>query len=178
MGRVIPLVFWTIFVIIGQLSAQESEGIPWTSERKLAWSDFRAIPEDRQAVAAMTASGISYQFAAEMRNEDEVHLTYTVDAYFYPDKSWYHPALADSLILGHEQLHFDIAEVFARKMKKQLSETRFSMEVKKEVKTIYTAIIKELNAFQNTYDQETNYARNKVNQLLWEQKVHLLLASE
>jgi hypothetical protein len=131
---------------------------------------------ERPSVAAVTASGISYQFSTEMGN-GPVKINFTVSSYFYPDQSWYQPKLVDSIILGHEQLHFDISEVFARKMRQLLEEARFSKNVKNEVKEIYQAILRELNQFQNQYDRETNFSRNREQQILWNRNIKQLLAT-
>ncbi len=178
MGTLGYIVLLPPFLILGNLFAQEQESLKWTSERKLGWVNFKGKPEERQSVAALTASGISYQFSTKMQEEGEMRIDFKVESYFYPNKSWVQPALADSTILGHEQLHFDISEVFARKMGKRLEVAHFSENVRNEVKAIYASIIKELNAFQNRYDNETNFSRNKEQQLFWERKIKMILASE
>ena len=91
----------------------------------------------------------------------EVELDFEVNAYFYPEESWYKPAVCDTFILGHEQLHFDISELFARKMRGRLRNTTFSENVKQEVRDIYQETLKELEAMQDRYDWETNFSRNR-----------------
>ena len=146
----------------------------WNTKRKLTWADFKGEPEERQSVAAITASGISYQFSTEMRNDD-IKINFTVHSYFYPEKSWYQPKLVDEVILSHEQLHFDISEIFARKMSRRLETSRFSKNVKNEVKAIYGEVLRELNQFQNHYDKETNFSRNREQQLVWNTKIEQML---
>ncbi len=121
-------------------------------------------------VAATTASGLSYQFSTTEANGKYV-LDYMVNTYFYPNKSWYQPKICDEVILSHEQLHFDISELFARKMRKIMDTTNFTKNVKAEVKAIYLYINRELAEFQQLYDQETNYSRNVEQQLSWNQKI-------
>ena len=75
------------------------------------------------------------------------------------------------IFLVHEQLHFDISELFARKMRKQLSKKHFTKRVKSEINAIYESILKELSDFQNLYDAETNFSRNKEQQLFWNRKI-------
>ena len=115
---------------------QDYETISWSPDIKLGWNDFRGkVPQNARA-AAITASGISYQFSTRGTG-DMVELDYRVSTFFYPYKSWYQPHLCDSLILSHEQLHFDISELFARKMRKRLASGTFTENVKAEVKQIY-----------------------------------------
>lgn len=156
-------------VFIGQ--AQEIiASFPWSSERPLKWEDFKGpVPPDA-VPAATTASGISYKYSANLLHH-EVKLDYEVGAYFYPDESWYKPGVCDDLILSHEQLHFDISELYARKMRLILSRTSFTEEVKAEVRQIYQDILKELSDFQDKYDWETNFSRNTEAQLEWNSRI-------
>ncbi len=156
--------------------SQEANALQWDAKRKLTWADFKGEPKSKQSVAALTASGISYQFSTDWKN-GQMEVDFEVTAYFYPEKSWYWPELSDAVILGHEQLHFDISEVFARKMRDLLANTKFSNNIKTEVSKIYSQVLKELDQFQNQYDKETNFSRNREQQLLWNQKVAKILNS-
>ena len=151
------------------LSAQETR-IRWEPELRLQWSDFQANPPDSKQVAATTASGISYYYNA-IGHSNGYRLDFQVDTYFYPDKSWYHPEICDAVILSHEQLHFDIAELFAREFRRRLSGRTFSRTVKSEVRSIFEEINRELSDFQNTYDQETDYSRDREAQMRWNRSI-------
>ena len=94
-----------------------------------------------------------------------------MNAYFYPNESWYKPDICDDFILGHEQLHFDISELFARKMRRKLRRTSFSDNVKAEIRKIYKDILKELKDYQELYDWETDFSRNREKQLEWNKKI-------
>jgi len=163
------------FVGIYTISAQEYDVIEWSSDQKLSWTDFNAEPPNSRA-AAITASGITYRFSSDI-NGDEVIVDFTITAHFYPNKSWYKKDLSSAYILAHEQLHFDISEIFARKMRKRMNATRFTSNVRKEVKKIYQQINEEMNDFQNSYDKETNFSRDTEQQLVWSKKIEKLLES-
>lgn len=159
-------------VIVHGQNIQES--IPWSKEFRLSWDYFKGpIPPDAIA-AATTASGISYEYSANLMF-NEVTLDFKVDAFFYPQESWYKPAVCDSITLNHEQLHFDIAELHARKMRKQLKETSFSDNVKAEVREIYQNVLQELASYQDRYDWETDFSRNHKAQLRWKKKIEKAL---
>ncbi|MEM8508314.1 MAG: DUF922 domain-containing protein [Bacteroidota bacterium] len=151
--------------------AQEiEESIAWDAQQKLVWEDFKGpVPPDA-AAAATTASGISYEYKANLIHH-EVQLDFKVTAFFYPNESWYRPEVCDANVLQHEQLHFDISELFARKMRLRLQRTAFTENVKSEVRTIYKEILKQLSEFQDRYDWETNFSRNKEAQNLWNQRI-------
>lgn len=170
MGALKIVVFTFLVCLPGFALAQQEEVIPWSADRKLRWSDFKGSYLKTQWAAATTASSISYEFST-FEDNGQLFIDFKVGCEFYPNKSWYRPELCDALILSHEQLHFDIAELHARKMRKRLAETQFTKNIKDEVKTIYKALIKELNIFQNKYDHETNFSRNLEKQLIWNKMI-------
>jgi len=157
------------------LFAQEEEAILWNSGQRLSWANFKAEPPKNTEIAATTASGLSYQFSTTEEN-GKYELDYIVSTFFYPNRSWYQANICDEVILSHEQLHFDISELYARKMRKIMDNTTFTKNVKAEVKAIYRQINKELAEFQQVYDRETNYSRNIEQQLSWNKKIKEALA--
>ena len=168
----------TLFICCsGAILAQEEAVIPWSADRKLQWSDFKGKYLKTEWAAATTASSISYKFSS-YEKEGQLYVDFKVGCEFYPNKSWYRPELCDSLILSHEQLHFDITELHARKMRKRLSESQFTKNIKAEVKEIYKVVIKELYILQNNYDHETNFSRNVEKQLIWNKRIADALAVE
>ena len=170
MGPVKAIFLLLLCVLSAAVRAQEVAALPWDANRKLTWEDFRARPFETAWAAATTASGISYEYSGKEHAEG-YELTFEIGAFFYPDKSWYQPALCNPNVLAHEQLHFDISELFARKMRKEVANTRFTHKARAEVQAIYKKILKDLSEFQARYDRETDYSRNLEKQLLWQEKV-------
>ena len=79
-------------------------------------------------------------------------------------------------ILSHEQGHFDIAEIFARKLHKEMSKYRFNKKTyQKDLKKIYDAVTEEKTEIQNNYDRETNHSINKREQAEWLKKIKEML---
>ena len=79
-------------------------------------------------------------------------------------------------ILSHEQGHFDIAEIFARKLHKSLSEYNFNKKTfQQDLKAIYENLMQEKEAMQEQYDRETNHSINKSAQAAWLSKINDLL---
>jgi hypothetical protein len=166
--------FFAVLISVDSL-AQEEATILWDPEQRLSWSNFKAEPPKDSEIAATTASGLSYEFSTSEQN-GIYELDYTVNTYFYPNRSWYQPDICDEVILSHEQLHFDISELYARKMRQIMDAAIFTKNVKAEVKAIYREINKELAAFQQVYDRETDYSRNIEQQLSWNKKIKDSLA--
>lgn len=155
---------------------EEEKAILWSLEKRLSWDDFQAEPPSNGNVAATTASGISYYFSSR-EIDGRMQVDFTVRTYFYPEKSWHIPEMCNEVILSHEQLHFDIAELFARKMRRQLTDTDFTRDIKAEVREIYKQINLELREFQNRYDQETDFSRNVAQQKAWNATISAALGN-
>ena len=167
--------YWIFLVMISCITGfSQEEEIPWSPDFRLKWSDFRGKPQENSRIAAVTASGISYRFSS-IERDGYYEVEYEVNTFFYPEKSWYQPHMCDDLILSHEQLHFDIAEIFARKMRKAIDSTRFTKNVKAEINAIYRRTLNELEEFQDRYDTETNYSINRAAQLRWNREIKVVL---
>ncbi|MEN8789978.1 MAG: DUF922 domain-containing protein [Flavobacteriaceae bacterium] len=163
--------FWILAVISFTITGHsQEEEIRWSPEVRLKWSDFRGQARENSPIAAVTASGLSYRFSS-LEDDGYYEVEYEVSTFFYPLKSWYQPHKCDDLVLSHEQLHFDIAELFARRMRRTIDNTRFTENVKAEINAIYVQTLKELEDFQDKYDMETNYSMNKAAQLKWNKQI-------
>lgn len=169
MGKIISILC-LLFPILWAGAQEGDQGVPWREDLRLSWSDFKGEVPKGAVAAATTASGISYSYSANLLHH-EVILDFQVTAYFYPWESWYRPQLCNDNTLAHEQLHFDISELFARKMRDRLERTTFSEDVKEEIRKIYKEILAELRAFQARYDRETDFSRNRPKQAEWNLRV-------
>jgi hypothetical protein len=151
-------------------TGEGDEMLPWLISRKLTWDDFLSEPQhDLDAVALTSTSlGISYRVF-------DNKLTYGISCHFSKTKSW--GVLRTPYILAHEQGHFDITEIFARKLHKALQHYKLNKKTfQKDINTIYKSIVKEKEVFQDTYDSETNHSRNKKAQQKWSEKIERMLA--
>lgn len=140
----------------------------WTASYKLTWDDFKGKPNNNVGSVAITASGISFGYSIKENNNSIVDFNTEVSANFFPEKSWYKKELANAHILNHEQLHFDITELFARKFRKELERLKPENGIKKTFNHINRTINKELDAMQDLYDTETNHSINVEAQTKWQ----------
>lgn len=139
----------------------------WNESYKLSWADFKGEPNHNVSAVAITASGISFGFSVRETDSEVVGFTTEVFCHFYPEQSWYKPDIADAHVLGHEQLHFDITELHARKFRQRISMLKVSNTIKSELRQLNKTINKELSEMQNRYDAESNYSRDFENQAKW-----------
>ena len=146
-------------------STKQSNLIEWNAGRKLTWNDFKAQPDKNSTNAALTSSRINIEFGYT-----NTGLKYNIKCRFDKNLSW--GRIKNDYILAHEQGHFDIAEIHARKLNKSLKAYKFNnRSVAKDVNAIYESVIKEHHAFQSQYDQETDYSRNFKLQDKWLTKI-------
>lgn len=155
-------------IIICFFSVQHDEPIlNWSESYKLSWEDFKADPDFNSSAVAITASGLTFSFSVKETNTEVISFSTEVKAHFYPEKSWYKPELANDHILGHEQLHFDITELHARKFRQEISMLKTTSSIKSDLKQLHKKINIELALMQDNYDNETNYSRRHDMQTNW-----------
>ncbi len=145
----------------------DKDVISWNETYKLSWSDFEAAPKVGIDAVALTASGITFNYSSTQSEEKGNTYNTNVEAHFYPEKSWYKPNKATAYILSHEQLHFDIAELYARKFRQRISNNTFTKDIASELNKLYGIIDKELEQTQNKYDSETEHSINTTMQEKW-----------
>lgn len=158
-----------ILLFCGFLFFQQDEPvISWSETYKLSWADFKSKPNNNESTAAITASGITFGFSITQTDKNQVlSFTSEVHAHFYPKQSWYKVEQTDDHVLGHEQLHFDITELYARKFRERIGKLKVSNNIRRELKGVHQSINKELAEIQNAYDNETDYSRNYETQAKW-----------
>jgi hypothetical protein len=148
---------------------EDEEFIPWAFNRRLSWEDFLCEPKKNSDAVASTSTslGIAYQV-------EHGQLTYSITCNFSRHKSW--GLLKTDYILAHEQGHFDITEIYARKLFKALQEYQFNRKTyRKDVNDIYRAIVQEKEDMQAVYDGESDHSRNRKIQYEWLQKIDQML---
>ncbi|NRD22851.1 DUF922 domain-containing protein [Winogradskyella litoriviva] len=155
-----------LFVLfIGSESNEET--IIWDATKKLTWSDFKASPDKESDAVALTASGITFGYSVQTSGKRITEFSTLVESHFYPNKSWYVKASSDVHILAHEQLHFDITELYARKFRAQIAKLQVNQNIKKQLNKLHGDINAELNEAQKKYDLETTHSINAVEQRKW-----------
>ena len=162
---------WTLVIAPFLVPAQEpgEELLAWSSSRKLTWADYKASPDPNSDAAATTASYLVFSYS--IRND---RISYRIESKFSKTRSW--GLHKTAYILSHEQGHFDLSEVYARKLYKKVTEYRFNKKTyQKDLQKIYQDILDEKEAMQNKYDRETNHSINKEKQAEWLKKIEKML---
>lgn len=161
----------SILFLLSYSKAQPATGnykefITWKDSILLTWKDFKGEPIPNAAEAAMTAS--SMEFSYKTRGNQ---VFWNVNVKFFPLLSWSNKSKQSDYILKHEQLHFDITELYARLFRKQLKENIFSLKDISKIKTINKNILQQWQNEQDKYDRETNHSINETKQLEWNKNI-------
>lgn len=158
-------------IVSKKIHSLEENGdyLPWANVRPLTWDDFLCEPKRNTDAVALTSTalGISY-------NVSNNQLNYEITCSFSKVKSW--GLLKTPYILAHEQGHFDITEIYARKLHQELLDYKFNRRTfRQDVNIIYDRVVKEKENLQFAYDGLTDHSRNKTVQKEWLEKIQELL---
>ena len=149
--------------------SKNEELLDWSTSRKLTWNDYKANPDPNSDAAASTTSYLAIEY-----NITSSSFSYKIQSRFSKTRSW--GQHKTEYILSHEQGHFDIAEIFARKLHEQMSEYRFNKRTyQQDLNKIYQDILDEKEKMQNDYDKETNHSIKKEKQAEWLKKIKKML---
>ena len=146
-----------------QAELRAQSAVPWDTSRPLTWSDFTAPPppDNDTPFAAQAVVGILHAIAC-----DRAHLEYVVLAVFQTRTSWAFPLTmhgSDSAyFLAHEQGHFDLTEITARRLRAELEQFAVPCD---SADTVFTRMGQEANArndvIQKQYDSASYTRRPK-----------------
>lgn len=169
--KLLAILFLSSSAAFGQEEGDDDiNRIYWNDWYRLEWTDFMAQPEDEATVAALSSIGLPYKYVTDGEGE----LILSVNVCFIKNESWSKEEQRNNLLLQHEQIHFDIAELHRRKIVKAVLEANFTKNNYKEtLADIITKVWRqEYKAMQSKYDKETNYSKVIKEQINWNKFVH------
>lgn len=146
-----------------------SQEILWKPDVKLQWSDFKnpVNPNKNEAIAS-TYCGWKVE-AEKSQTNPKSPVKISIFVYFDSLKSWKNAEKTSENTLKHEQKHFDICELFARKFRKEIKEKiKNSGDFDRFFKTINEKYSKEYREFQIMYDSETDHGRELDRQKIYD----------
>lgn len=161
MNKVFSLML-PILLLCFTLQAQNR--IEWDESVKLTWKDFKGKPQPSNHKVAATNYEIGYEYWLENNV-----FKFKVTCEFVRDLSWVVPEGRTEYILKHEQKHFDLAEVYARKLRKDFEQGDITIKnYKRQIKSIYNRVWEECQATQAEYDRESRHSIDAYAQAKWD----------
>lgn len=142
----------------------------WIEHRRLSWEDFQGpVRASDDESAAATHCGMGFRINS-LNGSDKPDVT--VYNTFYTKKSWVRHDAKISSILEHEQGHFDLCEIFTRKLRSRVNNISVSgSDMKSVLLSIFTEVNNEYEICQQTYEDETTHGTNIPEQKRWMEKI-------
>jgi len=178
------------------VASQETAQVLWSANRLLLWDDFQGKPPvlaQDMTEAAQIHMTIRWQLQLIMEY-DCLHQTWTaiidgpsltVTNTMVPAVSWVDRGRQNSAILNHEQGHFDLNEVYRRKLQAALAPmtaeggtaAAAKQALQALIDTASRKILSQVTNIQATYDQETRHGTDLQAQTAWNAKIETWLAN-
>jgi hypothetical protein len=189
------------------MRAQTDAPIEWSADRKLTIEDFRAAVPRKSQQADVQRGALSFlRIQANWKCADR-RVVGSALAVFLPRQSWWAGARsqmwervrdskswltasrqdlemkaaikdANEELLKHEQLHFDMAEIAARKIRRRLGETKEPCAADNDnaaLNRFVGEVTRDYRQEQAQYDQETKHGTFMFGQGKWESRVKAAL---
>ncbi len=149
------------------------EYIVWNDKKKLRWDYFQSI----KAPGRDTGSTSKIQIKLEYKVEN--HLQWFSAECIFLKKSSFLGSNRTDYVLNHEQVHFDIGEVYARVLRKEilLIGKEINRNNSKRIDSLVDATKALLIQEQLLYDSETDGSQNRTKQEWWDMKIRSKLDS-
>ena len=154
----------------GQETIVENDTIVlWSKLRPLVWTDFQGetkTPKKEFGIytGAVTAAGPVF---VHRRDKNGNMVPYPL-TYFFKSLSW--SISNDSLLLFHEQIHFDIAEVYTRKLRKGYKDLiEENIYENSAYSNLSDEILEKCAELQSEFDKELSFS--KTTQEEWRKRI-------
>jgi hypothetical protein len=153
--KTLVVTFILLLFNISSYAQSKLDTIQWRPDYKLKWVDFQGNIKNIRWVAN-TAYDFDY-----FRKYYNNNVLYYTKSYFYKNLSWVDTVFADSFTLVHEQGHFDICEVYSRKLMAELKANYSITSNESDFPAIYQNVRIECNQMEEQYDLETLHGTNR-----------------
>ena len=142
-----------------------NDTIVWRADSVLKREDFKAEAKPNDPYS-LGATGIFY-YTSE---RDEQSFVF-IEAIFIKSQSLLNRQ--SEHIIKHEQLHFDLCELYTRKLRKRVAETVFKKgkHFQKEFQNLYDTVLAELDKDETKFEVESENGFNQTNQLMWREEI-------
>lgn len=147
-------------------------GFSWTPERRLNWNDFKGpvqgYSSDNVAAATFCSIGFETNTLSSTNNKLKVNVFNT----FYTTRSWGREGEKDDRLLAHEQGHFDLCELYTRKLRERMSGVNVNVNtLSSTLKGIYNQLQKEYQDRQELYEEQTDHGLITAEQMRWQNAI-------
>lgn len=135
----------------------------WTTNPILIFADFQRKPEPADTALNPPAKTLTHTLGAIVKSVDVHFVTtrgktvFTIRAAMKKNASWIRNA-NDTVTLKHEQGHFDICEIYARMLRRDIAKTKSLLAAKE----VYERTLQKEEAEQDEYDKENTFQKGGI----------------
>jgi hypothetical protein len=197
MKRVVILLLVCLCQTVAFSQALIPDTLRYSSTQKLTWEAFQSADEPLEIMAkAELPVTLALKPENKIPSFHKAELSTTISmahiftnaltgvasfrtyAYVHRNRSWVYPEhIGDPTILAHAQLHFDIAELYARKLEKEINSKKINGNNVHKMEKIFAQFYAQMKQDQQLCDSETQGGANPQKQQEWEQSIRLQLAN-
>ncbi len=142
----------------------------WNAIAPLQYSDFKGAVPPVTPWDAVTNSCIWLEYSYD----DESVISYTLQCVFDESNSWMR--LRSPEVLRHEQVHFNITEIYTRRLRHAIRQvTDWKGHPAENLNALFHQFNQKCAAMQDLYDAQTNHGMIAPMQQAWQRQTDSLL---
>jgi hypothetical protein len=165
------------FIISNSVFSQDTTKMLLWSDKRLEWSNFSE--DNSYEKYGNYYSKLHWEYLLYFNKLDSIdnQIQIFIGAFIVPNLCWVSKhAVGNYDVLRHEQLHFDIAELFARKFRYDLLQRQIALKkYKKVINKLKNSYYFDLTKMQQYYDDDTNHGTDTKRQVWWQTNIFLQL---
>jgi hypothetical protein len=160
--------FFFAFFLCGLFTYAQKGDSMVSFTHKIEWHLFKGSPNNDSFVAR-----ISTLICLEVEKTSIWNGTILFKAYAVMDpmRSWVRTGYDDHYNLQHEQTHFIVTELFARKLEAELNGRKIKSAKSPIIQTTFSKWQKEMEELQKRYDLETKGGNDSEAQKTWNDRI-------
>ena len=137
----------------------------WSKQQPLRWNDYRVSQRNtiKHGFAVSAITSYQYYFLPRELHTDSCLNVLTL---FRKKTSWVKDTV-EQIVLEHEQIHFDIAELYARKIRERFQSFRGTQCSVSDIYYQVDSLLDAADRYQELFDRDTFYGRSSRIQERW-----------
>jgi hypothetical protein len=150
---------------------KNADTIRWKQDYKLKWEDFEGNADPSSSFSAQSNCMFSYKASVDYKS-GEMTLSLLIYPCFTKKASWVIRENKQDGLLKHEQLHFDICELYIRRLRKQISALELNLlDPGAQIRIAFERAWSDYQVAQSLYDEESRHGLILDAQEKWETQV-------
>ncbi len=136
----------------------------WNEKFPLKWTDFLGKVNDSSQFDAEAFTSVEYSYTFYTPDK----YSFKVQACFNRTTSWIKKERSCEGLLQHEQVHFSLAQLYAKKLTLAFESYKYSANFQNEIVEIFKQIEIDYHKSQRLFDEETNHSLISKKEKEWE----------